>query len=319
MDFRHQALNILREKTALVIAGGGTRGYSVCGNLERLSELGLPLSNFKYVTGSSVGSIIATAIACNGTVEYIKEKMNNIDLQALAARECILVEGFNLLKNYGLHETDEIDNLMGSVLQDLVGNKNITLLELYELTKIHLTITYLSLNYNKTIYADYLTEPDTLVRSAVVKSSTIPLYYEAHFEGRGASRSVAVDGGTANNYPMNVARKQVNPINILGIKFISTADIDETKDMGIPRNVVDYLYRIVNILRDQALRIHVEENDWKNTMKIDVKNITSTSFDLTQEQKDWLFNQGRESVNKHILDLEQLLKDNKYPYVLTDL
>ena len=315
MDYHQQALEILQNKTALVISGGGCRGYAVCGSLLRLHELGLSLKNISSVSGSSVGSIIATAIAARGSIYYINEKMSKLNLKDLENHTCIISEAFNLLKNYGLHKTTGINDLMTEVLTELTGNADITFKELFDRTNIHLTITYLSLNYKRTLYADYINEPNSIVREAVVKSSSMPLFYEAFMEGNKKDRKVSADGGVMNNYPMNIPREQgYEPSKILGLKFISPKDIKycEVNNYGPPKNVIEYLSTMVEILREQAMRIHVSEKDWMLSAKINVGDILSTSFDLTQEQKDWLFKQGRDAIDEHVREVENLLKEDKF-------
>jgi hypothetical protein len=45
-------------------------------------------------------------------------------------------------------------------------------------------------------------------------------------------------------------------------------------------------------MRNQALKIHVDESDWKRTVKIDVKDMSSTNFNLGNEDKQFLIEQG---------------------------
>ena len=113
---------------------------------------------------------------------------------------------------------------------------------------------------------------------------------------------------------MNVPRQFYDPKKILGFKFISTNDIDHVtvKSFAPPKNVVEYLTTIVEILRQQALRIHVDETDWMLTVKIDVGKLSSTDFDLTKEQKLWLDQQGKKAVDKYILDVAKLIEDGKF-------
>lgn len=324
MNFSEIALKIIREKTALVISGGGTNGVGEVGSLKRLEELGLDLKKIKSVSGSSVGSIISTAIACGASVEYIKNKMNSIDFKLLEDHKCFLIEGLHLLNNFGLHSMKEVDKLVSSVLIELGYDKDITFQQLYDRTNVWLTITYLSMNYKRTIFADHIYEPNSIVREAILKSSAIPMFYEAFFEGSRANKQVAVDGGTTLNFPMIIPRLQkVNPIEILGLKFISTGDVnvrDEgqpgipEEDEGAPKNIVSHLTMLFDILRRQALKVHVHENDWLLSVKINVGTLSSTNFDMTEAEKEWLFQQGIDGVNKYVSDLEKHLENGIFPY-----
>jgi len=311
------ALNVIRNKKALVLSGGGTLGLGEIGALEKLNELGLKLSDFTSVSGSSVGSIIAMAIACGASIDYMKEKMN-VDFKKLKNDKCVLVEAFNLIKDYGLHDMSEIRNFVSEILIDLVGDKNITFKQLYNKTGIWLTVTYLSFNYGRTIFADYIYEPDSIIRETVIKSSAIPIFFEAYFQGK----EVISDGGIILNFPTQIPHLQgYKDEEIIGLKFVSTGE-KKFKDQGQPgvpeefqegpKNVIQFLYALVDITRKQAMKLHVEENDWKNTVRINVGDLTSTDFAMSQEEKDWLFSQGRVSVYKYLLKLEELIEDEKY-------
>ena len=331
MANKDKALEILKGKTAIVFAGGGVLGKAFVGSLFALEELGVYLNQFTSVSGSSVGSILATALACKATTKYIKDVVNNMDFERFRDHDCILRSAVQVLTKYGLNEKTAIEELASKVLIDLVGDKDITFKELYDKTGVHLTITYLSLNYSRTLYADYINEPNSSVREAIVKSSTIPLFYEAHFEhhprpqGKGKDKHVACDGGTANNYPMNIPREQkIDPKDILGLKLIASNEMDSIdnggpglalRNEGPPNHVIDYLTKIIIILRNQALRIHVDKNDWMLTVKINVGKLSSTDFQITEIERDWLYNQGKNAVYKYLEDLEKLLDKDEFPYV----
>jgi NTE family protein len=316
-----KALEIISKKTALVICGGGTNAVALVSSIGRLIDLGLSLDKLQSITGSSVGAIIATIIACRGSYLFIKKKMDSLNYHEFASRDCFLKQGVRLLNKYGVHKTNRIDEVITEVMLELLGNAEFTFKDLYELTGRHLTITYLSLNYGRTIYADYINEPDTLIREAVVKSCSIPVFYEAFFENKNGLNFVSADGGVENNYPMNVPRAQkIDPIHILGLKLIAPKDMtdvdnggnDPLIDNGPPIGMIDYLTRIIGILRDQAMRTHVSKNDWMLTVKINVGNYSSTNFDLSEDDKMKLAGMGREAVNSYVDELASILENETF-------
>jgi len=315
-----QALDIIKNKKALVISGGGVLGVGEIGAILRLTELGLNLKNIKSVSGSSVGSLIATTIACGAELEYIKNKMDSINFIKLKNHKSILCDAFNLLKDFGMHDMENVRKLVSEILIDLVGNKDITFKQLFEKTGIHLTITYLSFNYGRTIFADYIYEPDSLVREAIIKSSAIPVFYKSYFQGK---KEVIVDGGTMLNYCVQIPHLQgYKHEEILGLKFISSDTKQNVKDEGQPgtdeewnegpKNIISYLNSLVQILRNQAMKVHVKENDWKNTVKINVGTLSSTDFNMSEVEKAWLFKQGEIAADKYLEELSKLLEENKY-------
>ena len=326
MNYQQEALEIIRNKKALMISGGGVLGTALLKTVERLTELGLSLSNIQKIKGSSVGSIIATAIACGATIEYMNETISTMNFNDFRDHDCFLRSLFQLIFKYGLNETKSINRFASKILSDLVGNADITFSQLFERTGVHLIITYLSMNLEETIYADYINEPNSLVRETIVKSSSIPFFYEGYFTKVGKTKYLAVDGGTLDNYSFNYLRNVIEPEYILGLKLVSGDDIkDETnvgienaikhRDRGFPKTSVEYFTRLVYLMRREAMKIHVKENDWMSSVKINVGKLTSTDFQITAEQKKWLFEQGRKAADDYVEELANLIKDGKYPYL----
>jgi len=317
-DYRAKALEIIKNKTSFVVNGGGVLGASVISGIEYLKELG-GYDQINDVTGSSIGSIISTTIACRASIEYMKETLYNLDFTKFQDKKCIIRDIYQLIRFYGLNSVEPIRKFTGKILEDLVQNENITFLELFNKTGIKLTITYLSLKKG-TMYANYLTEPNSSVREAMVKSSTIPLFYEAYLEkDKRKIQDVIMDGGTLNNYPMNFPRSEgVEPNKILGFKFISDDEDPITGDIRLeselPKNIFGIFTYLIELIRQQALKIHVHKDDWKLSVKIHVGELKSTDFNMTEEQKEWLFKQGRIAVENYIDELADLLEKGEYPY-----
>lgn len=323
-EYREKAIEILKNKTALVFCGGGVLGIAECGALFALEEIGLKMKNIKSVSGSSSGSILAAVIATGyiDATKYMKEMLDNTDFTKFKDNDCFIKSAYQFLTKYGINKTTEINNIGAKILQELTKNSDITFKELYDKTGITLTITYVSINHDGTVYANHITEPTSSIRNTLVKSSTIPVYYEANIEGKGITKQISIDGGVLDNYPMGVPRKQgINPDNILGLRLISSGEETNTDleqelvDSGPPANAIQYFVRIINILRNQALKIHVSKNDWMLSIKIDCGKLSATDFNITKEQKEWLFNQGKIAVYNYIDELAGLLEKDKYPYL----
>jgi predicted acylesterase/phospholipase RssA len=318
MEYSEEALDIIKNKTGLMISGGGSLGIAMVGCLERLVELGFSLAEIKVIKGSSIGSIIATAIACGADIHYMKQKIGDIDLNIFRDRDLFCCSLWQLITKYGLNKTRPIKIFASSILEELTGNKDITFLELYQRTGVHLIITYLSVNIERTIYADWITEPNSSIRETIVKSSAIPVFYEAYYNKK--NKQIAVDGGTLDNYSFNYLRDFSS--KILGLKLVSDGyenDITNvgaenalTPDRGYPKTVSKYLERLIYLMRDQAMRLHVKEKDWMSSIKIHIGHYNSTDFDLTREEKDWLFNQGRIGADSYIKELTSLIQNGKY-------
>lgn len=319
------ALKILLEKKALVLEGGGVLGTAHAGALTRLFELG----GMEYVenfTGTSVGSIISAALALGARSEFIRDTLFNLNFKRFQDGGNIIRKAFRFLFKYGMHKGDEIERFSEEFIKNLCGNSNITFLEAYKTSGNHLTITYLSLKNQKTKYADYITTPNLPIKTAIRWSSTIPLFFQpSRVFNRRKLLNMIVDGGVADNYPIHVPRDQgFKSSNILGFKLcdektrneyksIKDDTVDQDIDFPLPKGIKNYAWTLVDILRAQALRYHVHKEDWKLTCKIDIGKYNTTDFGLTESDKLWLFNSGRNAIDKHLLEIENLLDNNLYP------
>lgn len=320
MTNKELGLKILQEKTCFCFEGGGILGYVYAGAIIRLYELG-GLNSISHAVGSSVGSIASIALACEATPYYIKKKILGMNLLRFEDGGNIFSRFFRLIFRYGSHKGKEIEKFVGEILEDLTGNKDLTFSQAYERFGTHLTVTYLSTRYKKTKYADHITTPDLKIKEVARWSSTIPLFFQAsrRYNKHRDLLDTISDGGIADNYPIHILKDQgCDPIKILGFKLFNTGENkydqpDQNKDYGNPKNVIQYVLRLVEILREQALRYHVHKEDWKLTCKIDVGEYQTTDFDISEEGKLWLYNSGVKAVDDHLAEIEDLLDKGEYP------
>lgn len=332
VSVQERALRILQEKTKFCFEGGGVLGMAYAGCLIRLRELGGLSQSITHCVGSSVGSIASIALSCGATPEYIKGKIIGMDLLRFKDGGGPIRRAFRLIFRYGSYKGDEVERFIGEILNDLTGNSDITFLEAYQRFGTVLTITYLSARHKKTKYANHLLTPTMQIKVAARWSSTIPLFFQASRKytlhsclfKKSAQRQVLedliVDGGVTDNFPLHVLREQgCDPSKVLGFKLFNTGqnrhdqpDVEDV-DYGLPKNVVDYVFRLVEIIREQALRYHVQDEDWKLTCKINVGNIKTTDFQISAQDKQWLYESGVKAIDDHLLEIADLLQRNEYP------
>lgn len=308
-------MSIFQNKTALCFEGGGVLGVGHVGALSRFQELG-GLQNVTHVIGTSVGSFITAALGCGADFQFIHDIFLGLDISKFEDKpKCACVNLYRLFKNFGPNKGTEIKRVAAQIIQDLTGNPNTTFKQAFDKYGIHTTIVYLSVNYQKTIYANHVTTPNLMIRDAILRSSAIPIFYEAITND--ANTEMFVDGGVTDNYPIHVLRDIGCKLeNILGFKLCSQIEMNQyledtdqahevvEKDHGKPKKLYDYIKRLVGIVHNQALRYHVDERDWDVTVKIDIGKLNTTDFDLSEEQKNWLYEQGRQAVDRFVQESE---------------
>ena len=324
-DYYDEAIKIITDKSALCFEGGGILGIGHIGALSKLHELG-GLRKITHVVGTSVGSIVASALGCGASIEYIQETLFDLKLKEFKdSSNCVILDLVRFIRKWGWYRGQKVENFAGKVMQDLTGNSDITFLEAYEKFGIQMTIVYLSIRYKKTRYADHITMPNLKIKKAVQMSAAIPAFYQTIAEDeKNRKKDLFVDGGITDNFPIHVLKDQgCKPIDILGFKLCTKEEFNEYKedlgedvdeiDYGLPKHVYDHFMRLIGIVHSQALRYHVHSADWKLTTKIDIGKLTTTDFDISEEEKLWLYNQGRDAMDNHVKEVMELLSKDEYP------
>ena len=357
-----KALELLLGKFAYAFAGGGVLGICEVGAISRMCQLlNTDHLEAKCIVGTSVGSIIGTVVACKATVKFMEKKMFGIDLKSFQDNSnCQLKNLLDFWKKLGWYDGEAIKTWTGELLRELSGKEDITFRELYDLMGTYLIIVYLSETDGETQYADHITKPDMEVREAIRRSTAIPFYYKPVIENSSGVNMVYSDGGSVNNYPINVLRDlDFDEQYILGFKICPGEDKktsytryvenvylenmnrknsngndkcygkkNKSKKGGskskkgnrkdnkkgntsVPKlpivteinNPIDRVFKLIDIVWQQAARVHVHEDDWKLTVKIMTGDLTSTDFNITEEQAQWLYQQGRKATDKYVEEL----------------
>jgi NTE family protein len=322
---------IMKAKSGICFSGGGVLGYGHAGVVDRLAELGF-LDNITHVTGSSVGSIFSTAMACNASNDYIKTTTKTMDPSMFKDGGCVLSQIIRLLVKGGLHKGNNVWKFAKKIVKDLTGSEDTTMKEAYDKFGITNTIAVYSLRYRETRYINYITQPQAKLADAIRASSSIAIFYKP-FKTKLLSRpdekgnrkletDYLGDGGTANNVPSNVLREQgLSGGQIINIIFLGTKDKKEYDlelngglyDHGLPRIPTGLIGAYIDGLRDEAMKRHVHKEDWKLTIKIDTGDIKVSDFDLSEEKRIFLYENGRKAVDQYLIEAQELLDRGEYP------
>lgn len=266
--------------------GGGVTGISHAGVLEVMNEYGI-LQQITHVSGSSAGSMFAILVACKVPYESIKEDSLNMDYSSLQDSSWFVFSDiYNLVKNYGWSPGDAIVKMVGDNLERYVGNRNITFGQIKNLYNMTLIITSTDIVSETTIYYTPDTHPDKMVADACRESSGIPLVYSPIFK----DNMCLVDGGLLTNYPIRILYDYLPKEEVFGVALLtngSTAPVNSK----IPKNIIEYLTKIIIMLHNRASNAHIEDDDWARTIKVN-SGTTQATDKITYDQKIELINQG---------------------------
>lgn len=135
--------------------------------------------------------------------------------------------------------------------------------------------------------------PDMEVAEAVRQSMSIPLF----FRGNSKQNAFIVDGGVLANYPIDTFNDQGGLANTIGLKLISE---DQTLPPKVPTNVLTYLLRIFETMQVAHERVHVEDAKWAKTIPIPTGKVSAIDFNLSEENKNFLWDSGYAAAAKAI-------------------
>lgn len=271
----------------LVIEGGGVLGVALCGALTELSARGklCMLTNF---AGSSAGAIVAGALACEATVEFITESMTDVDFSSFLDYGNRLKAGYNFCERLGACSGDTFEKWYGDKLAVLTGDRNITLGTVHELYGGTLIITATNVNLRRVEYFSWENHPDLPLVRAVRMSMSIPFLFEpVTFNG-----DLWVDGGTMDNFPADAFSG--DPKHTLGIKLSTAAETQRVKI----KNIINYTGAVIDcVLRSSQREL------LPHTIDICCGNSSSTDFRIGMKEKKQLLLAGKRAATEYLASI----------------
>ena len=290
-------------KVALVLSGGGAKGYAHLGVLRVLEKENIKID---YIAGTSIGALVGTLYSIGYSIDEIEKVLDNLNIESFLESGSDLT-GLDLdkketLKKYsfyinfdnelnyslpkGLRETEELYLVVKNLLKNYENTKN------FNNFPIPLRVVATNLNTGET---KSFSEGD--IAKVLTASMAIPTIFEP-VEVNGA---LYVDGLVSRNLPVEEA-------------YDMGADLVIASDVGTPVVKKDN-YNILSVL-NQMIAIQssyiTKDSKEKATILIspDIKNISATD---TTKRRD-LIELGEVATQSQIAKLREFPKnssDNK--------
>ena len=302
----HQRFAQIREEehrptVALVLAGGGARGTAHIGVLKVLEEKGIPID---LVVGTSMGGLMGGLYSMGYSVEEIDHLIRNIDWEMMMSdnipmqyysydekrHKSTYILDFPFDKKrfkkslpsgfkYGLN----IYNMMSSMTVGYQGELDF----LYLPTPFCCVSTEIVTQTEK-----HWTEGDLI--QALRSTMSIPGY----FRPVRIDSMILSDGGTKNNYPVDVAKAAGADI-IIGVELYMPRDYDEVN------NIADVLMQTTQY--SGSLEAH--KHNVGNTSVYITPNLSGyTSLSFSTEEIDRMIQIGYEAATVHGRELDSLVR-----------
>jgi NTE family protein len=225
------------EKVAVVLSGGGAKGFSHIGVLKALEEYNIPID---YITGTSMGAIVGGLYASGYSPNEIEKLMTSPEFMEWASGE---------ISNKFLHyyKIPESNSSWVSIPFQIDEKFNPRLA--FTLVPTHIMdFTFMELfagpsaasNYNfdnlfipfRCVAADIEANSEVVLKDgqlgdALRASMAVPLYFSPlRVRGR-----LLFDGGMYNNFPVDIAYRVFSPDVIIGSKAASNFEPPEDDDV----------------------------------------------------------------------------------------
>ena len=284
-------------KVALVLSGGGAKGYAHLGVLKVLEKENIKID---YITGTSIGAFVGTLYSIGYSIDDIEKVLDNLNTESFLESGTDLT-GLDLdkkesLKKYsfyinfdnnlnyslpkGLRETEEFYLVVKNLLKNYENIKN------FDSFPIPLRVVATNLNTGET---------KSFSEGDIAKVLTVSMAIPTIFEPVEVNGALYVDGIVSRNLPVEEA-------------YDMGADLVIASDVGTPVVKKDN-YNILSVL-NQMVAIQssyiTKGSKGKATVLIspDIKNISATD---TTKRKD-LINLGEVAAQNQISKLKEFPK-----------
>lgn len=280
----------------IAFEGGGVLGIAHAGVCSYLGEIGLS-KELKYFAGSSAGAFIAGLMACRVTEDQLKEILFGINFKEFEDDSwLIFFDIYRLINKFGWNRGEVIGKWFGDLLDKYIGERDITFQEVLDKYGSYLIITSTDFGYDEVIYYTPDSSPNMSIRDAVSESARYPIEFCPVFK----NDNMYIDGGTKDNYPIKKLYDYLPKEEVFGVKLVSTTEAKRQKRpvKVLPKNLKEYLSILLEIIYNQALRVYVSKDDWQRSIPVNVGDLSTLDFNLTEENKNFLFQQGYDAAKK---------------------
>jgi NTE family protein len=260
--------------TNLVLSGGGIRGIAHIGAIKYLEENKI-MDNIKVIAGTSIGGIVAGLTAIGYSADDL---MNFIELFDINKIKSFCPEQF--LNSFGLDDGQKLIVVLEKMFETKNISINITFKELFDLKKIKLILTGVCLNNKQTYYFSYLTEPEMPIILAMRITSSLPCW----FVPVKYNNMLFIDGGCIDNYPIKIFSNELN--NTIGLFLKDNNEYE--------KNIVNIEQYFLNLIECflKGLTCNLVCGFEKQTINIDIKDVSLMNLNINTEIKHNLFNYG---------------------------
>ena len=271
----------------LILSGGGPSGIAYFGILNSLFKNGIlkeNLEGIKEILTTSIGILASFCLLIGLNMNVGKEIVFGFDIASMLDSETINMD--DILVDFGLFKTDGIANIFRSILKNIKEVEDMTLKELFDISKVKLTVKVFNATQKQVEYISYETEPELSIIKLAEMTGAIPFF----FKPVKYKDYLYVDGGLRGHFPIEECKSE----KYLGI-FI--------KGGCAPSNTITELFPVLeftySLMINQDQVVYDIKNKKENPRIIYVEVEYGLNFDMPKEEKEKIIKLGYNEAEKH--------------------
>lgn len=269
----------INKLSTIVFSGGGIKCIGFFGFLKYLFSI-TNRSKYNHFIGTSGGAIFAILLTLNYSLDEIEKIILKYDYSKLL--EDLDID--NIITSYGLTDGNAIKDLYYQLIEYKNYDKNITFYDLYEKTKIKLTIVITNFTKQTVEYVNYETSPNFKIVDALMATCRIPIVFTPYQ----INNNLYLDGAIINNYAINyIELKDIDCV--IGVMANPKKSSDDVKILfqnlkSNCENIFLYMYYI--FLLNFTSKYDLLDNEYKDrTINLNDIKIGILDFNLSYEDK----------------------------------
>lgn len=321
----------------LVFEGGGVRGIAAIGAMQILAHRG-HLDHIVRVGGTSAGAINALIFALGYSIREQREILASTDFRDFMDSSFGVIRDIRrLARHFGWHRGDFFRGWLSGLIESRLGRPDATFADLKAkpgAPELYVIGTNLSTRFAEVFSAER--HPDMPLIDALRISMSIPLFFAAVRHGE--RDDVYVDGGVQLNYPIKLFDREkyiaegescacrhtpyynrenarylleqperspyIYNCQTLGLRLDNEEEIRLFRHNEAPKGkpikrFTDYARALLGALINQQAKQHLHTDDWQRTVYINTLDISTTDFDITDEKKQALIEQGLQGAETY--------------------
>lgn len=289
-------------KADAVFEGGGVKGIAFVGAIEAMEAKGY---TWERIAGTSAGAIVAALLACGYNGTEIKELMQQLNFKKLFGRTWmnrfpLLNNAIPLIFKAGIYTNDVLEKIITTWLE----RRNVRTFG--DLPEGKLSIIASNISNGKMVVFPNdlhhygLSASSFPISLAVRMSTTLPFFFQPYLWRTPLYQKpfYVVDGGMLSNYPIWLFDVDGIPRwPTFGFRLAEQRTYTTVQDIRGPVSLFKGMFKTMLQAHDQR---HVDEHAENRTIFIPTGSVTTTKFDLTEEDQLFLMQSGQESAQNFL-------------------